>query len=145
MKKLSKPLQVLLLEDNPGDVRLVTEAIGSKEAELQVARDGKEGIAFLRKEGPFHNAPRPDLILLDLKLPRRSGLEVLADIKSDPKLRRIPIIVLTSSEAEDDVRKAYDLGANCYLSKQLELDDYFAAMRCLRDFWFGVVNLPSED
>lgn len=147
MKSFNRPIEVLLVEDNPGDVRLVSEALknGSGGCRLHVVSDGKEALGFLSRLGEYSEAPRPDLVLLDLKIPKKSGLEVLESIKGDPGLKRIPVVVLTSSEAEEDIRRAYDLNANCYVSKRLELQEYFAAVRSVRDFWFNVVNLPPSE
>ncbi len=136
---------VLLVEDNPGDVRLTIEALkeGGVSCQLEVARDGVDAMAFLRQEGPFVSAPRPDLVLLDLNLPKKSGFGVLAEIKADDRLRRIPVMVLTTSEIEDDVARSYDLHANCYIVKPVSLDHFIEVARSVQDFWFTVVRLPG--
>lgn len=145
MKTMHKSIDILLVEDNPGDVRLTREAL--KEAklgnELHVVEDGVEAMAFLRRRGAHRNAVRPDLILLDLNLPLKNGREVLAEIKNDPKLRRIPVVVLTTSQAEADVVKAYDLHANCYITKPVDLDQFLTVVRAIEDFWLTIVKLPA--
>lgn len=139
-----RPVEILLVEDNPGDVRLTREALkeGKIRNHLHVAFDGVEAVAFLRQEGPYRDAPRPDIILLDLNLPRKNGREVLEEIKADPELRRIPVVVLTTSEAEQDVVRAYTLNANCYICKPVDLDQFIDVVRSIEDFWFTVVKLP---
>jgi chemotaxis family two-component system response regulator Rcp1 len=141
-----RSIEVLLVEDNPGDVRLAMEAL--KEAKLanhvSVAGDGEEALAFLRKEGKYASAVRPDLILLDLNLPKRDGREVLAEIKKDSDLRRIPVVILTTSTAEEDILKAYNLHANCYVSKPVDFDKFTQVVKQIEDFWFTVVLLPSD-
>ena len=141
-----KAIDVLLIEDNPGDVRLTQEAL--KEAKvcnkLTVAGDGVDGLAILRQEGKFAGAPRPDLILRDLNLPKKDGREVLAEVKADPDLRRIPVVILTSSKAEEDIVKAYDLNANCYVTKPVDLDEFMSVVKSIEDFWLGVVKLSPE-
>ena len=138
--------EILLVEDNPGDVRLTQEALKDSGIihRMSVAQDGMEALAFLHRQGRYAQAPRPDLILLDLNLPRKDGREVLAEVKSDPYLRRIPIVVLTSSQAPLDILKAYDLHANCYITKVLELDECLAMVRTIATFWLTVVKQPSE-
>jgi chemotaxis family two-component system response regulator Rcp1 len=140
------PIEILLIEDNPGDVRLTIE--GLKEAKvyntLHVARDGIEALRFLRREGPHSDAPRPDLILLDLNLPRKDGREVLAEIKGDEALKRIPIIVLTTSQDEEDIFKTYDLHANCYITKPLDFEQFMHVVQSVEDFWLSVVTFPPE-
>ena len=140
------PIEILLVEDNPGDVRLTVEALreGKVTNSLSVAKDGVEALAFLRREGSFANAPQPDLILLDLNLPRKDGREVLAAIKADPIFRRIPVVVLTSSDAEQDILKSYDLHANCYVTKPVDLDKFIHVVESIQDFWLSVVRLPPE-
>jgi len=135
---------ILLVEDNPGDVRLTREALKDKKIihGLHVARNGIEAIAFLRREEKFRNAPRPDLIILDLDLPEKNGQEVLAEIKSDLTLKEIPVVVLTSSEAEQDIMGAYRLQANCYVTKPFELEHFFHVVRSIGDFWLSVADLP---
>lgn len=135
-----KIAEVLLVEDSPGDVRLTREALKDSAipSRLNVVRDGEEALAFLRRQGPFSDAPSPDLILLDLNLPKKDGREVLADIKQDPELKRIPVVVLTTSEAEQDILRAYDLHANCYITKPMDLDEFLETIREIHRFWFEV-------
>jgi chemotaxis family two-component system response regulator Rcp1 len=143
---VTRPVEILLVEDNPGDVRLTIEALRDAKVRnnLHVARDGVEAMAFLRREGPYANAPRPDLILLDLNLPRKDGREVLAEIKADARLRAIPVVVLTTSAAERDVVQSYNLHANCYITKPVDLDQFIAVIRSIEEFWLMVVTLPGE-
>jgi two-component system, chemotaxis family, response regulator Rcp1 len=142
----SRPVEILLVEDNPGDVRLTREALkeGKVRNNLYVASDGMKALAFLRREGEFSDAPRPDLILLDLNLPRKDGREVLEEVKADPQLRLIPVVILTSSQAEQDIVRAYDLHANCYISKPVDLDQFITVVKSIEDFWFSIVKLPTE-
>jgi chemotaxis family two-component system response regulator Rcp1 len=137
---------IFLVEDNPADVRLAQEALrdGKIQHEMHVARDGKEAISFLRRKGSFQKAPRPDLILLDLNLPRKDGLEVLREIKADPDLRSIPVNILTSSEAEEDILKSYDLHANGYIVKPVDLEKFFTVISQIKDFWMTIVTLPPN-
>lgn len=143
---LAQSIEILLVEDNSADVRLTQEALfeGKVKNRLSVARDGVEAIQFLRREGPYANAPRPDLILLDLNLPRKDGREVLAEIKADPDLRVIPVVVLTTSSAELDVLKSYALHANCYITKPVDLEQFVTVVKSIDDFWLTVVRLPPE-
>lgn len=143
---MSDDIQILLVEDNPGDVRLTIEALrGAKVAnELHVVGDGEEAIDFLRQTGRHAGAPRPDIVLLDLNLPRLDGREVLANAKSDPDLAKIPIIVLTSSTAERDIEQSYDLHANCYISKPVDFTEFIEAVRSLEGFWLKIVRLPPR-
>jgi chemotaxis family two-component system response regulator Rcp1 len=143
---MSDDIQILLVEDNPGDVRLTKEALrGAKVAnELHVVGDGEEAIDFLRQRGCHADAPRPDIVLLDLNLPRVDGGEVLADIKADADLAKIPIIVLTSSSAEADIQQAYKLHANCYISKPVDFTEFIGAVRSLEGFWLKIVRLPTR-
>ena len=143
---VSRPVEILLVEDNPADVRLTREALkeGKVRNNLYVARDGVEALEFLRQEGQFTDAVRPDLILLDLNLPKRDGRQVLEEIKSDSSLRQIPVVILTSSQAEQDIAKAYDLHANCYVSKPVDLDQFIKVVRSIESFWFSIVKLPTE-
>ncbi|MDE2127478.1 MAG: response regulator [Armatimonadetes bacterium] len=138
-------VQILLVEDNPGDVRLTRETM--KESHLvntlHVVNDGVDAMAFLRKEGAFAAAPRPDLILLDLNLPRMDGRQVLEEIKASPCLRRIPVVVLTTSAAEQDIVRSYDLHANCYINKPLELDQFIEVVQSIENFWLSIVKLPA--
>ena len=142
----SKPIEILLIEDNAGDARLAREALrdGKVANNLSWVPDGVEALAFLRREGKHQNAPRPDLILLDLNLPRKDGREVLSEIKADDKLKRIPVVILTTSQAEEDILKAYHLNANCYISKPVDLDQFIKVVKCIEDFWLTIVKLPSE-
>lgn len=142
----SRPAEFLLVEDNPGDVRLTREALrDSKLANnLSVVGDGVEAMAFLRREGKYADAPRPDLVLLDLNLPRKNGREVLAEIKSDPQLKRIPVVVITSSEAEQDIFATYNLHVNCYVTKPVDLDQFIKVVRSIETFWLTIVRLPGE-
>jgi two-component system, chemotaxis family, response regulator Rcp1 len=143
----TRPIEILLVEDSPGDVRLTMEAL--KEAKvlnrLSVAADGVEATEFLNRRGRFTEAPRPDLILLDLNLPRKDGREVLAEIKAAPEFRRIPVVVLTTSRAEADVIKAYDLHANCYITKPVDFKQFIEVVESIEDFWLTVVKLPGEE
>ena len=140
-----RPVEILLVEDNPGDVRLTREALkeGKIHVHLSVASDGEQALAFLRRQGPHAAAPRPDLILLDLNLPRKGGREVLAEIKADAPLRRIPVVVLTSSQAEQDILASYDLNANCYITKPVDLDQFLGVVKSIEHFWLQVVKLPA--
>ena len=142
-----KPIEILLVEDNPGDVRLTQEALrdGKVRNYMRVAADGVEALAFLRREGKFADALRPDVILLDLNLPKKDGREVLAEIKTDPDLRRIPVVVLTTSEAEEDILRAYNLYANAYVAKPVDLDKFIAVVKSIEDFWLEIVKLPPDD
>ena len=139
-----RPIEILLVEDNPGDVRLTQEALGEAKVRnnLAVAKDGVEALAFLRREAPFVDAARPDLILLDLNLPRKDGREVLSEIKADPELRRLPVVVLTTSSAEKDVLESYNLYANCYITKPVDLDQFVRIVSSIEDFWLTIVKLP---
>ncbi|WP_407635437.1 response regulator [Novispirillum itersonii] len=141
--KYERIIEILLVEDNPGDARLAAEAFkeGTIPTRLHVASDGIEAMAFLRRQGRHEAAPRPDMILLDLNLPRKDGREVLAEIKEDPALRRIPVIVLTTSQAENDVTRAYDLHANCYIVKPVDFDRFIDVVKGIEDFWCSLVKL----
>jgi len=141
---VTRPIEILLVEDNPGDVRLAKEALEDSPVRnhVSVAADGEVALRFLRREKEFANAPRPDLILLDLKLPKKDGFEVLAEIKADRKLRAIPVVVLTTSDAPEDVHKAYDLQANAYVTKPHDLDEFFNVVTCIQDFCVNVAKLP---
>jgi len=136
--------EILLVEDNPGDVRLTIEALRDSKVQnqLNVVRDGVEALSFLRREGAFVNAVRPDLILLDLNLPRKDGREVLAEIKADASLRTIPVVILTTSRAEQDVLRSYELQANCYITKPVDLEQFMTVVRSIEDFWLTIVTLP---
>ena len=140
------PIEILLVEDNPGDAELTSEALTESKLliRLHVVRDGVEALAFLRREGGFADAPKPDLILLDLNLPRKDGRAVLAEIKQDPALRVIPVVVLTSSHAERDIARAYELNANCYVTKPVDLEQFLTIVHSIEQFWLTVVKLPKE-
>ncbi len=140
-----RPIEILLVEDNLGDIRLDQEIFAECGVpnHLTVARDGEEAMACLRREGRYAATPRPDLILLDLNLPRKNGREVLAEVKADPGLRRIPIVILTTSSAERDVFESYDLHANCYLTKPVQLDEFIGLVRAIKSFWLQIVRLPN--
>jgi CheY-like chemotaxis protein len=146
LSRPAKQVEILLVDDNPADVRLTAEAL--KEAKirnsLNVAFDGVDALKYLRKEDNHANARRPDLILLDLNLPRKDGREVLADIKNDEDLKRIPVVVLTTSEAEEDILKAYNLHANCYITKPVDFKQFTKVIRTIEEFWFAIVKLPTE-
>lgn len=139
-------IEILLVEDNAGDARLAMEALREAKVHnhLSWVTDGVEALAFLRREGQYAGAARPDLILLDLNLPRKDGREVLAIIKADNNLRRIPVVILTTSQAEEDILKAYHLNANCYISKPVDLDQFMKVIRTIKEFWLTIVKLPSE-
>ncbi|HCK20993.1 MAG TPA: response regulator [Bacteroidetes bacterium] len=138
-------MNVLLVEDNPGDIRLTQEAFkeGTVPKELHVVKDGVEALEFLRKQGKFALSPTPDIILLDLNLPRKDGREVLAEVKTDEVLRFIPVIVLTTSDSEQDITKAYSLYANCFITKPVDLDQFIFIIRQIEIFWFQVIKLPN--
>lgn len=140
----TRPIEILLVEDDPGDVLMTREAFEDYKIanRLAVVTNGEDAIAYLRRQGRFADAPTPDLVLLDLNLPRRDGREVLADIKGDPDLRRIPVVILTTSEAEEDVIAAYDLHANAYVRKPVDFEQFVAAVRAIDDFFITVVRLP---
>jgi two-component system, chemotaxis family, response regulator Rcp1 len=146
VSEFMKPVEILLVEDNPGDVRLTREAL--KEAKvinnLTVLKDGVEALAFLRGQEPYGNATSPHLILLDLNLPKKDGREVLAEIKADEKLKRIPVVVLTTSQDEQDVFKSYNLHANCYVTKPVDLEQFMTVVKSIEDFWLGIVMLPKN-
>lgn len=141
-----KPVQILLVEDNPGDVRLTREVLkdGKIKNELNIAIDGEEAIFFLRKLGKFENVVTPDLILLDLNLPKKDGREVLAEIKSDPDLMHIPVIILTTSAAEQDIISTYTHHANCYITKPVDFKQFSNVIRSIENFWLMIVKLPNN-
>ncbi|MEX1255025.1 MAG: response regulator [Dehalococcoidia bacterium] len=143
---LGRPAEILLVEDNLGDVRLTEEALRESKVSnrLSVARDGVEALAFVRREGGFAEAPKPDLILLDLNLPRKDGREVLAELKADEWLRKIPVVILTTSKAEEDVLKSYRLHANCYITKPVDFEQFIDVVQSIEDFWLCIVKLPLE-
>ncbi len=144
---LSRPAEILLVEDNPGDVELTREALADAKLlnSLHVVPDGIEAMAFLRRQGRYANAPRPDLILLDLNLPKKDGREVLAEIKADDNLKIIPVIVLTTSKADEDILRSYKLNANCYVEKPVGFDGFANVVRSIQCFWFSVVVLPPRE
>ena len=141
-----KPIEILLVEDNPGDARLTREALTHSKVRnrLHHARDGEEAMAFLRREGRFADAPAPDLVLLDLNLARRDGREVLEDIKGDPQFMHIPVVVLTSSQADEDILRSYRLHANCFITKPVDLEQLTKVVQGIEQFWFTLVKLPPE-
>ncbi|MBE9180319.1 response regulator [Oculatella sp. LEGE 06141] len=143
---IGRPIEILLVEDNPGDVRLTQEVLrdGRVHNHLSVVSDGVEALAFLLKQGKYASVPRPDLILLDLNLPRRDGREVLQQIKNHHALKRIPVVVLTTSQAEEDIAKAYELHGNCYISKPVDLNQFIRVIRSIEEFWLTIVKLPLE-
>lgn len=143
----TKPFYILLVEDNPGDVRLTQEALKESKLyhELFVARDGEEALEFLHQDGQFSAVPLPDFILLDLNMPKKNGREVLAEIKEDPKLKHIPVVILTTSEAEEDIVKSYELHANCYITKPVEFEKFLDMIRKIEDFWLSIVKLPGRE
>lgn len=146
MNRAAHPIEILLVEDNPGDVRLTQEVLreGKVRNHLNVVEDGEKAIAFLRREAIYAQAPHPDLILLDLNLPRKDGREVLEIIKADTLLKRIPVIILTTSRAQEDILQAYDLHANCYIAKPIDLDQFINVVKTIEEFWLTIVKLPPE-
>lgn len=140
-----RPVEILLVEDNPGDIRLTIEALkeGKVSNNLRTVSDGIDALAYLRKQGKFVDAVRPDLVLLDLNLPKKNGREVLEEIKKDSDLKRLPVVVLTTSNAEQDVMKTYDLHANCYITKPVDLEQFLTVVRSIEDFWLTIVRLPN--
>ena len=143
--RIGRPVEILLVEDNAGDVDLTREALEESKLTNRVNRveDGVEALAYLRHEGKYAGAHRPDIILLDLNLPRKDGRTVLAEIKQDPDLRRIPVVILTTSRAEEDIIRTYDLHANCYISKPLDFERFTSVVRQIENFWLTIVQLPS--
>jgi CheY-like chemotaxis protein len=141
------PIEILLVEDNPGDVRLTQEILrdGKVRNNMSVAKDGVDAVSFLRRTGEYAGAPRPDIILLDLNLPKKDGREVLAEIKADPNLKHIPVVVLTTSSAEQDIIKSYDLHTNCYITKPVDLDQFIRVIRSIENFWLTIVKLPRGE
>jgi two-component system response regulator len=146
MAAMGRPIEILMIEDNPGDVRLTKEALKSNKISnnLHVCQDGEEGLDYLFQRNGFETAVRPDLVLLDLNLPKVNGREILKSVKEDPTLRRIPIVVLTSSEAEEDIVKSYDLHANSYISKPVDFDQFITVVKTIEEFWLSVVKLPRS-
>jgi len=147
IKEVVKPIEILLVEDNPGDVRLIQEALkeGKVLIKMDVVQDGVEAMAFLRKKGKYSKASRPDFILLDLNLPKKDGREVLAEIKSDDDLKRIPVVILTISSDEEDILKTYNLHANCYITKPVDLKQFMKIVKSIEDFWLTIVKLPPNN
>lgn len=145
-KKTGKPIEILLVEDNSGDIRLTQEAMKDAKVlnKLHVVRDGVEALAFLRRQGKYVNTVHPDLVLLDLNLPKKDGKEVLAEIKEDPKLKSIPVVVLTVSKADEDIIKSYELHANCYITKPVDLEQFLEVVKAVEDFWLTIVKLPPR-
>jgi two-component system, chemotaxis family, response regulator Rcp1 len=145
MVENNQPIDILLVEDNPGDERLTREALkeGKVYSNLHWVKDGVEAMAFLRREGKYAAAPRPEIILLDLNLPRKDGREVLEEVKADERLRRIPVVILTTSKAEEDVLRTYNLHANCFVTKPVDLDKFMVVVKSIDDFWLTVVTLPD--
>jgi chemotaxis family two-component system response regulator Rcp1 len=141
-----RAIDILLVEDNPGDIRLIQEALrdGKVWNNPHVVSDGEAALDFVYKRGPYAEKPRPDLVLLDLNLPKKDGREVLAVIKSDPDLKRIPVVVLTTSKEEEDVLRAYNLAANCYVTKPVEFEEFMKVIRMIEDFWLTIVALPRD-
>ena len=142
----NRPVEILLVEDNPGDERLTREALkeGKVYSNLHWVKDGVEAMEFLRREGKYKDVPRPDIILLDLNLPKKDGREVLQDIKNDDELKRIPVVVLTTSKAEEDVLRTYNLHANCYVTKPVDLEKFIVVVKSIDVFWLTVVTLPPN-
>lgn len=143
---LSTPINILLVEDNPGDIRLTQEVLkeGKVYNTLSIVENGIQAISFLKKENEYQDASTPDLILLDLNLPKKDGREVLFDIKNDPELKKIPVVVLTTSQAEEDILKVYDLNANCYISKPVDLGQFIDVIKSIENFWLSIVKLPTR-
>jgi len=140
-----EPFDILLVEDNPGDAKLALEAlkVGRLRYEAHVVEDGKQAISFLRREGEYADAPRPDIILLDFNLPKKDGQQVLAEIKEDENLKCIPVVVFTVSKADEEILRAYDLRANCYITKPADIEQLFKIVRSIEDFWLTIVKLPA--
>lgn len=141
-----REVEILLVEDNLADARLTQEAMREAKVRNRLwhVTDGVEAMAFLQQQGPYAQAPRPDLILLDLNLPRKDGRQLLAELKADDRFRRIPVVVLTSSAAEEDILRAYNLAANCYVTKPVDLDQFLKVIRAIEEFWLQIVKLPTE-
>ncbi len=144
-RRTDRSVEILLVEDNPADVRLTREVLEDDNGatHLNVVGDGEEAMAYLRRLGTYQDSPRPNLVLLDLNLPRKDGREVLQELKADIDLRRIPVVVLTTSAAESDISRSYELHANCFITKPLDLDDFFSVVRSIKDFWLASARLPS--
>lgn len=141
-----RPIEILMVEDNPGDIRLTQEALKKNKLRniLHSVDNGVDALAYLRKEGKFKTRNRPDLIILDLNIPKKNGMEVLKEVKEDPILRRIPVVILTSSRAEEDIVRGYNLHANCYITKPVDLGKFIEVVKVLEDFWLEIVRLPKE-
>ena len=141
-----KPIEVLLVEDNPGDVRLTREALKDSKLwnNLHVVEDGEVALAFLRREGAYANVPHPDLILLDLNMPKKDGREVLSIIKADENLKQIPVVILTTSDSEEDILKSYNLNANCYVTKPVDFEKFITVVKAIEEFWLTIVKLPGR-
>jgi two-component system response regulator len=147
MKKIKlKLIDILVVEDNPGDARLIREILNDSKifSSLYITRDGIDAMEFLHKKGRYKSVPKPDLIILDLNLPRKDGREVLAELKHDEKLKHIPIVIMTISQAEEDIVKSYNLHANCYITKPIDLNQFIKVVKSIEDFWFSVVKLPPK-
>ncbi len=146
MDNIGRPIEILLVEDNPGDVRLTREALkeGKVRNNMQVAVDGVDAVEYLKKEGKHSDAVTPDLILLDLNLPKMDGREVLEKIKEDPDLKRIPVVILTTSKAEEDIVISYNLHANCFITKPVDLEQFITVVQSIEDFWMTIVKLPTR-
>ena len=144
--KAPQSVDILLVEDNPGDVRLIQEALqdGKLLNRIATVSDGQKALAYLRKQGSYARATRPDLILLDLNIPRKDGREVLAEIKTDPHLRSIPVVIVTSSQAEEDILRSYNTHANCYVAKPVDLEKFVAVVKAIEEFWVTIVKLPPK-
>jgi chemotaxis family two-component system response regulator Rcp1 len=145
MKVHSRPAEILLIEDNPGDVELIHEALqtGRVLNHISVVTDGEAAVSFLRRQKGYENAPVPDLVLLDLNLPKKNGFEVLKDVKADPALSQIPVVILTSSQGDRDILKSYSLHANCFVSKPVDVDEFLQVVRSTGEFWLSIVKLPE--
>jgi chemotaxis family two-component system response regulator Rcp1 len=143
---MGRPIEILLVEDNPGDVRLTMEALKQDKMRnnLHVVTDGVEAMAWLYRQDKYADAPRPDIILLDLNLPKKDGREVLAEIKTDKDLKRIPVVILTTSAAEEDIMRAYEFSANCYITKPVDLEQFIKVVKAIEEFWLTVVKLPEK-
>ncbi|MBF0108611.1 MAG: response regulator [Magnetococcales bacterium] len=142
-----KFIEILLVEDSPGDVELTREALADSKMLncLNVVEDGEEAMAYLRQQGRYAHAKRPDVVLLDLNLPRKDGREVLEEIKADPELKAIPVVILTTSQADEDILRTYRLHANCYITKPVDINQFFAVVKSVENFWFSVVKLPPQN
>jgi CheY-like chemotaxis protein len=140
-------IDILIVEDNPGDARLIKEVLNDNKVynSLYIVNDGVEALNFLHNQGEYQNAPRPDIIILDLNLPKRDGREVLAEIKADEELRHIPVVIMTISQAEEDILKTYKLHANCYITKPIDLNEFIRVVKSIEDFWFSIVKLPAKN